>query len=46
MSGLRRLRTTVGEMFVCGVVFYLGSRSYSYDERPYVVPVDRQWRTG
>jgi predicted AAA+ superfamily ATPase len=44
-AGLRRLRATLGETFICGVVFYLGTRSYNYDDRLYVIPVDRLWHT-
>jgi predicted AAA+ superfamily ATPase len=40
---LRKLRTAVGTSFVAGIVFYLGTRSYTYDERLHAMPVDRLW---
>jgi predicted AAA+ superfamily ATPase len=43
-AGLRRLRAATGDSFRCGVVFYTGARSYRFDDRLYVLPVDRLWR--
>jgi uncharacterized protein len=40
---LRKLRDAAGDTFIAGVVFCLGSRSYSYDDRLHVMPVDRIW---
>jgi len=41
--GLRALRAVAGEAFIGGVVLYLGRRSYTFDDRLHVVPVDRLW---
>jgi predicted AAA+ superfamily ATPase len=40
---LRKLRDAVGDQFVAGVAFYLGTRSYTYEDRIHVMPVDRIW---
>jgi hypothetical protein len=40
---LRKLRAAAGDAFLAGVVFYLGSRSYTYEDRLHVMPVDRLW---
>lgn len=42
--GLSKLRGALGDRFVAGVVFNLGTRSYTYDERLHVLPVDRLWK--
>jgi hypothetical protein len=42
-KGLRKLRDAVGSQFLAGVAFYLGERSYTYDDRLHVLPVDRLW---
>lgn len=44
MVGLRKLRGALGPRFLAGIVFSLGSRSYSYEEGLHVMPVDRLWR--
>ena len=41
--GLRKLRDTVGEAFVAGVVLYTGARSYNYEDRLHALPIDRLW---
>ncbi len=43
LTGLRMLRDTVGDGFLGGVVLYLGQRSYTFEDRLHVVPVDRLW---
>lgn len=43
-KGLRQLRDLLGDAFVAGTVFYTGSRSYTYDDRLHVLPIDRLWR--
>lgn len=43
MTGLRLLRDRLGDRFVAGVALYTGDRSYTYDDRLHVVPVDRLW---
>ena len=40
---LRKLRSAVGDAFVAGVVLYLGSHSYTSEDRLCVLPVDRIW---
>ena len=42
---LRRLRDRLGDRFVAGVALYLGERSYTYDDRLHVIPVDKLWLT-
>lgn len=42
-KGLRKLRAAVGDAFIGGVVLYLGPRSYTYEDRLHVVPLDRLW---
>lgn len=44
MRGLRKLREAVGDALVAGVALYTGSRSYAYEDRLFVLPVDRIWR--
>jgi uncharacterized protein len=40
---LRKLRGAAGDAFQAGVVFYLGARSYTYEDRLHVMPADRLW---
>jgi predicted AAA+ superfamily ATPase len=42
-AGLRKLRDTLGATFVAGVVLYTGPRSYTYDDRLHVMPIDHIW---
>lgn len=42
-AGLRLLRDKLGASFVGGVVVNLGQRSYTYDDRLHVLPLDRLW---
>jgi len=44
-KGLRKLRSALGDRFIAGVGFSTGTRSYTYDDRLHVMPVDRLWRT-
>jgi hypothetical protein len=44
-KGLRKLRSALGDRFIAGVAFSTGTRSYTYDDRLHVMPVDRLWRT-
>lgn len=32
-----------GEAFLAGVALHLGERSYTYEDRLHVMPVDRLW---
>ena len=43
-SGLRQLRERLGPAFVAGVAFYTGARSYTFEDRLHVMPIDRLWR--
>ncbi|MDR0366304.1 MAG: DUF4143 domain-containing protein, partial [Bifidobacteriaceae bacterium] len=42
--GLRRLRELLGKRFIAGAVLCLGGRSYTYEDRLHVMPVDRIWQ--
>lgn len=41
--GLRKLREATKDSFLAGVVLYLGERSYTFEDRLHVIPVDRLW---
>ncbi len=43
LSGLRSLREAVGSRFLAGVALSTGSRSYTYEDRLHVMPIDRLW---
>jgi predicted AAA+ superfamily ATPase len=43
LKGLRLLRDKLGKSFVAGIVLYLGHRSYSPEDRLYVIPLERIW---
>ncbi len=43
-AGLRLMRDRLGDDFVAGVLINLGQRSYRYDDRLYVISLDRLWR--
>lgn len=43
-KGLRALREILGDRFIAGVTLSTGTRSYNYEDRLYVMPVDRLWR--
>ncbi len=43
LAPLRKLRDRLGERFIAGVALYLGERSYTFEDRIHVVPVDRLW---
>ena len=42
-TGLRKLRKALGDRFVAGIALSTGTRSYTYEERLHVMPVDRLW---
>ena len=44
--GLAKLRDSLGERFLGGVVLHLGRRGYTYGDRLHAVPVDRLWSIG
>jgi len=41
---LRHLRDLLGDTFVAGVALYTGARSYTYEDRLHVMPVDKLWQ--
>lgn len=43
LTGLRQLRDALGDRFRGGAVLYLGKRSYTYEDRLHVCPLDRLW---
>jgi predicted AAA+ superfamily ATPase len=43
LAPLRKLRDAAGDAFLAGVAFYLGERSYTFEDRLHVMPVDRIW---
>ena len=43
-KGLRSLRASLGNRFIGGVAFSTGPRSYTYEDRLHVMPIDRLWR--
>jgi predicted AAA+ superfamily ATPase len=43
LAPMAKLRDALGDAFVAGVALYLGNRSYRYDDRLFVMPVDRMW---
>ncbi len=45
LKGLRTLRNALGERFVAGVALSTGIRSYTYEDRIHVCPIDRLWQT-
>lgn len=42
--GLRALRDKLGDDFAGGVLINLGNRSYTYEERLHVIPLESLWR--
>ncbi|NQW73405.1 MAG: DUF4143 domain-containing protein [Actinobacteria bacterium] len=44
LKGLRKLREALGDNFVAGVALSTGARSYTYEDRLHVMPIDRLWR--
>lgn len=45
LRGLRKLRDALGQRFLAGIALTLGPRSYTFEDRLHVLPVDRLWRT-
>jgi predicted AAA+ superfamily ATPase len=43
LKGLRKLRDATGDLFVGGFALHLGERSYTFEDRIHVVPLDRIW---
>lgn len=44
MRHLAKLRDALGERLLAGIALYAGTRAYRYDDRLYVLPIDRLWR--
>jgi uncharacterized protein len=42
-KGLRSLRNVLGDKFIAGVALSTGLRSFTYEDRIHVMPVDRLW---
>lgn len=45
LKGRRKLREALGQRFLARVALSMGSRSYTYEDRLHVMPLDRLWRT-
>ncbi len=45
MMPLRRLRDLLGDRFRSGHALYLGQRSYTFEDRLHILPVDRLWES-
>ncbi|MEV6350067.1 ATP-binding protein [Actinoplanes sp. NPDC051851] len=43
LKGLRKLRDALGDRFIAGVALSTGLRSFTYEDRIHVMPVDRLW---
>ncbi|MHB8450717.1 MAG: ATP-binding protein [Mycobacteriales bacterium] len=43
MRALRKLREAIGAAFIAGVALYTGSRTYRFEDRLWVMPLDRLW---
>jgi uncharacterized protein len=46
LQGLRELRDRVGPRFAAGIALSLGTRSYTFEDRIHVMPLDRLWLPG
>lgn len=44
LAGLRKLRDSLGQRFVAGVAFSTGERSFTFEDRIHILPIDRLWR--
>jgi uncharacterized protein len=44
VKGLRKLRNALGDRLIAGVVLNTGVRSYTFEDRLHVMPLDRLWR--
>lgn len=43
LKGLRKLRDALGPRLIAGVALSTGTRSYTYEDRLHVMPIDRLW---
>ncbi len=44
LGGLKKLRDALGPRFIAGVALSTGPRSYTFEDRIHVMPVERLWR--
>lgn len=40
---LRKLREATGSQFLAGIALYTGDRSYTFEDRLHIMPIDRLW---
>lgn len=45
LKGFRKLRESLGDRLPAGVALSTGLRSYTYEDRLHIMPVDRLWTT-
>ena len=43
LKGLQMLRDTLGDRFIAGVALSAGLRSFTYEDRIHIMPIDRLW---
>lgn len=43
-KGLRKLREALGDRLIAGIALSTGLRSYTFEDRLHVMPIDRLWR--
>ncbi|MFI5890421.1 ATP-binding protein [Actinoplanes sp. NPDC051513] len=43
LKGLRTLRDALGNQFIAGVALSTGLRSFTYEDRIHIMPIDRLW---
>lgn len=43
-TGMRALRDLLGNRFLAGIGLSTGARSFTYEDRLHVMPIDRLWR--
>lgn len=44
LKGLRKLRDALGNRLIAAIALTTGPRSYTYEDRLHVLPIDRLWR--
>lgn len=43
LNSLRKLRGAIGSRLIAGIALYMGERSYTFEDRIHVMPIDRLW---
>lgn len=43
LTPMAKLRAATGPKFLAGIALYLGQRTYTYDDRLHIMPIDRIW---